>query len=202
MPTRWSGDALGRDLGAGEVGGGIGCWLVAIARFPAEDVGDADELTVQSGNNNLEVAGSGNGDILYGPVGTNNVLAALGAGATIYAGGSGVAGTSSNDAFFLSTAGTSTLSGASADLTGTTVANFWQSDALDFTDINAATASLSFTQNQGGGMLTVTDGTNTASLELLGQFSASGFSDQSDGAAGTVVAYTPTQNQQPIFAHA
>ncbi|WP_168878864.1 S-layer family protein [Rhizobium sp. P28RR-XV] len=56
-------------------------------------------------------------------------------------------------------------------------------DALRFGDISAATGSFSYAENAAktGGVLTVTDGTHTASIGLTGDYSASDFSLNHDG---------------------
>ncbi len=63
-----------------------------------------------------------------------------------------------------------------AAFTGT-VAGLDGNDALRFGDISAATASFSYAENAAktGGVLTVTDGTHTASIGLTGEYSASDF---------------------------
>lgn len=63
-------------------------------------------------------------------------------------------------------------------------------DILDLADIGfSANTSLSFTSNSQntGGTLTVSDGTNTANILLLGQYSAASFAIASDGHGGTSV---------------
>ncbi|MBB6489329.1 type I secretion C-terminal target domain-containing protein [Rhizobium lusitanum] len=69
-----------------------------------------------------------------------------------------------------------------AAFTGT-IAGLDGNDALRFGDISAATASFSYAENAGktGGVLTVTDGTHTASIGLTGEYSASDFSLGHDG---------------------
>jgi len=81
-----------------------------------------------------------------------------------------------------------------------TIGNFFgdgtQSDTLDLKDINFATATIvSFTENNANtqGVLTITDGTHTAHLTLLGQYSAGNFSLSSEtgGGTGTLVTEHP-----------
>jgi autotransporter passenger strand-loop-strand repeat protein len=62
-------------------------------------------------------------------------------------------------------------------------------EEIDLRDIafNAATTKETFTQTGTSGTLTVTDGTHTANLTLLGQYSAHDFSLSSDGFGGTIV---------------
>src|SRR5262249_8383936 len=63
-------------------------------------------------------------------------------------------------------------------------------EKIDLRDIPFSNKTkLSFTeaQNHLSGTLTVTDGTHTANLTLLGQYSAANFHLASDGQGGTVV---------------
>jgi autotransporter passenger strand-loop-strand repeat protein len=73
---------------------------------------------------------------------------------------------------------------------GGTVAGFQAWDFLDLADVAfGPITSVSFTEatsNQSG-TLTVTDGVNTASITLLGQYMASQFTSASDGHGGTVI---------------
>ena len=99
-----------------------------------------------------------------------------------------------------STAGSSTIGFASSgtlklDGTGSyamLVAGFTVPDAIDLTAVNYASATtLSYTSNTSGGTLTVTDGTHSVSLLLLGNYSAANFS-LSSGSTGTIVSDPPT----------
>jgi autotransporter passenger strand-loop-strand repeat protein len=70
------------------------------------------------------------------------------------------------------------------------VAGFSASDYLDLKDITfGASTSLSFTEAAGGtsGTLTVTDGSHTANIALLGQYTAASFTKASDGNGGTTI---------------
>ena len=53
-------------------------------------------------------------------------------------------------------------------------------------------SNLSFTEaaSNVSGTLTVTDGTHTASIELLGQYAANEFTASSDGHGGTLITFT------------
>jgi hypothetical protein len=73
-------------------------------------------------------------------------------------------------------------------------------DQLDLADIGfGANVSLGYSANDSGtgGTLTVSDGAHTASIALLGQFAAAGFQAAADNDAGTMITYTPPQ-QQPV----
>ncbi|WFU11876.1 VCBS domain-containing protein (plasmid) [Rhizobium sp. CB3090] len=122
-------------------------------------------LWANGGNINIEGNVSGSGTAL------------LSGHASLEIGGSfGEAITLSTDA-----QATITIDHAAA-FTGT-IAGLDGNDALRFGDISAATASLSYTENAAGtgGVLTVTDGTHTASIGLTGDYSASDFSLGHDG---------------------
>jgi autotransporter passenger strand-loop-strand repeat protein len=73
------------------------------------------------------------------------------------------------------------------------VAGFGAGDQLDLKDIAFGSGThVSFTEATGGtsGTLTVTDGTHTANIELLGQYAASQFTSTSDG-TGTIIGEQP-----------
>ncbi len=76
------------------------------------------------------------------------------------------------------------------------------SQVIDFTGVNFASSKLSFTEasNNTSGTLTVADGTHTASITLLGQYTAASFSSASDGGGGIQIAALP-ENQQSLLTH-
>ena len=77
-----------------------------------------------------------------------------------------------------------------------TIAGFGAGDALDLADIAAgANETLGFAANASasGGTLTVSDGTHSASLALLGQYAAAGFTTAADANGGTIITYAPAQ---------
>ncbi|TWC06727.1 autotransporter passenger strand-loop-strand repeat protein [Bradyrhizobium macuxiense] len=79
----------------------------------------------------------------------------------------------------------------SASFSGT-VAGMTDSDAIDFANIGFANVQTpSFSGNTSGGTLTVTDGTVTASIALLGNYMTSTFTTSSDGHGGTLVVDPP-----------
>jgi large repetitive protein len=81
----------------------------------------------------------------------------------------------------------------SANFTGS-VSNLGTSNKLDLVDIAfAAGATVNYVENQQatGGTLTVSDGTHTANVALLGQFSADGFQAEDDRHLGTQITYHP-----------
>jgi hypothetical protein len=91
---------------------------------------------------------------------------------------------------FASTTGTLKLDN-SASFAGT-VAGMAGSDRLDLADINFATIGTpSFSGTSTGGVLTVTDGSHTANIALLGNYMAATFAVSSDGHGGTFVVDPP-----------
>jgi hypothetical protein len=99
---------------------------------------------------------------------------------------------------FAGTAGTLQLD-SSTGFTGT-VAGMTGQDTLDLRDINfSATQTPSFSGNNSGGTLSVTDGTHTAKIALLGNYMASTFVASSDGHGGTSV-IDPPANQVNMLA--
>jgi hypothetical protein len=69
-----------------------------------------------------------------------------------------------------------------------TVAGLAAQDLIDFADMNFATAQQpSYSGNSQGGTLTVTDGSHTANVALLGNYLASTFVASSDGHGGTLI---------------
>jgi hypothetical protein len=76
---------------------------------------------------------------------------------------------------------------------GGLVAGFAQPDLMDLVDIafHSGTTSATWAQSGTSGTLTVTDGSHTAHLTLLGQYVASQFNIGNDGQGGTVVTDPP-----------
>jgi hypothetical protein len=65
-------------------------------------------------------------------------------------------------------------------------------DVIDLADVNAgANATLGYSGNSSPGTLTVSDGTHTASIALLGNYSLANFTASSDGHGGTSVVDPP-----------
>jgi hypothetical protein len=78
-------------------------------------------------------------------------------------------------------------------LTGTT--------SLDLRDIvyDAATTTATYSGTTASGTLTVTDGTHTATIKLIGDYTASAFNVASDGHGGTTVTDPPAPAQPHAF---
>ena len=75
-------------------------------------------------------------------------------------------------------------------------------DVIDLTSINYASAKISFTEasNDTSGTLSVTDGTHTANITLLGQYTAASFTSASNGAGGISIVDPPiTETQQSLL---
>jgi hypothetical protein len=60
--------------------------------------------------------------------------------------------------------------------------------------VSFASATLGYTGNTLSGTLTVTDGTNTARLAMLGNYVAANFHLASDGLGGTLVSDPPVDS--------
>jgi len=85
---------------------------------------------------------------------------------------------------------------ASANFSGT-IAGFTGGDFLDLKDIAfGSITSMNFVEagNNLSGTLTVTDGSHTANLTLLGNYSLSQFTSASDGHGGTVITDPPASS--------
>jgi hypothetical protein len=88
--------------------------------------------------------------------------------------------------------GSSDLSVAATTGVALTISGFATGDTLRLAGFaHGPNESFSFTENAAKtkGVLTVTDGTRTASITLFGQYVAAGFHIVSDGAVGSVIGY-------------
>jgi hypothetical protein len=111
-------------------------------------------------------------------------------------------GAAGKETMISSAAGNDTFKDTAALLNGDTVEGFAApNDALDFTNIaDNSQLSLSFNENSNGtsGVLNVTNGAQSASVTLFGQFMASGFHPALDSAGtGTIISYQQ-QQQTPL----
>ena len=83
-------------------------------------------------------------------------------------------------------ASTGTLQLDSSSSFSGTVAGMSDQDILDLRDVNPASVQApTFLGSSSGGTLTVTDGTHSANIALLGNYLASSFVTSSDGHGGT-----------------
>ena len=96
--------------------------------------------------------------------------------------------------------GTGTLKLDNSSSFAGTVAGMTGSDSIDFADISFATIQTpTFNGTSSGGTLSVTDGTHSANIALLGNYMASTFVASSDGHGGTSV-IDPQLAQQNMLA--
>ena len=118
-------------------------------------------------------------DVAQAPVAALPVTVAAGAVAAID-------GASAQSVTFAGTTGTLLLNDAVA-FTGQ-VSGLAGSDAIDLADVcYGANTQATFSGNTGGGTLTITNGTQTASIALQGDYLSSYWTVSSDGNGGTVV---------------
>ena len=82
------------------------------------------------------------------------------------------------------------FTGTSANLQGATLANFSTADSLDFVDMLGTKTTVAYAQATGQGTITVTDGTHTDSIGVLGSFNASWFHVQTDIQGGALITYS------------
>ncbi|MGY3482155.1 autotransporter passenger strand-loop-strand repeat protein [Bradyrhizobium sp. USDA 4011] len=121
----------------------------------------------------------------FNATGESSTNATIAAGATLE-----LPAASNAAVMFQGSAGTLKLDN-SASFSGT-VAGMTGSDAIDFANISFANVHTpTFSGDSSHGTLTVTDGTVTASIALLGNYMASTFTTSSDGHGGTLVVDPP-----------
>ncbi|WFU38082.1 VCBS domain-containing protein [Bradyrhizobium sp. CB82] len=168
-------------------------------------------LVLDTGSNVIANAGTleatGAGGLVLGSGVANNGLIWANGGAVMAEGavtGSGTAlisGAGTIEFSADSTANTTFDVGASGHLilddvfhfTGT-VSGLGANDDIDLKGIGfSAGTTVNFTENQAGtgGTLTVSDGAQTASIVLLGQYDPTGFTEKADMTNGTVISYDP-----------
>ncbi len=193
--------------GAGQIGAG----QMTLVNEGTIDATGNNPLVIDTGLNaiknlgTLEATGSGgleiHSDVLNsGQIWANggNVKAdgaVTGPGSAVISGAATLefAGLVAEDVQFAQAATGTLRLDSSANFTGT-VSNFGAGNQLDLADIGfAAGASMSYAENQQGtgGTLTVSDGSHTANITLLGQYAADGFQASDDHHAGTLIAYHP-----------
>ncbi|HTZ28825.1 MAG TPA: hypothetical protein VMC83_32795, partial [Streptosporangiaceae bacterium] len=138
---------------------------------------------------------NGIGGLLVNDASTgSDTIAAGGTGQTLTGGGAGkltMVGFSGGGTTFMDKA---------ALFSGDQIQNFAApNDVIDLTDVNFATLHTpQFVEDASNtfGILTVTDGTHTASIKLFGQFAAAGFQSAPDTGTGTQITYQPPLQQQ------
>ena len=120
---------------------------------------------------------------------TADVLIAGGAHQTLTGDGAGKV------EFVGAAAGDDIFKNLAALFNGDTISGFGNNgDVIDLTDVSSTGLKpLSYVQTTAtSGKLTVSDGTHTAAITLLGQYMANGFHSASDGGLGTAITYQPT----------
>jgi hypothetical protein len=139
-------------------------------------------ISANGGNINIAVAETGGGsDLIYGTSQIEYSLASAG-GVTFEAGATGQLLLLKSALF------TGTVTGFSGSSTGTPAT----SDKLDLRDINFASAQ--FTKSFANNVLTVTDGTNTANIKMVGAYALANFEFASDGNGGTLITEIAAQS--------
>ncbi|MDH2404217.1 hypothetical protein QCM77_30330 [Bradyrhizobium sp. SSUT18] len=148
--------------------------------------GSATGTTVLSGTQHVQSGGS-----------ADDTTIGSGAIAYVHAGGA------MDDVIFAGPNASLVLAQSSA-LTGS-ISGWQADDSVDLGDVlfSGGVTSFAYAQNSDntGGTLTVSDGTHTASLSLLGQYSAADFALSSDGHGGTLIT-DPAVAQQAQLAPA
>jgi VCBS repeat-containing protein len=176
----------------------------------------SNALVIDTGSNavgnsgTLEATGTG-GLMIKSNVDNTGTLRANGGNLTVEGAVSGngsaeIDGTSRLEFGAASTANTAFGTGdgtlklaQSTGFTGT-IAGFGAGDAIDLADLGfGGSTTLAYAANQdgSGGTLSVSDGTHSTSLALLGQYAATGFQGASDPGAGTLITYTPPHANDP-----
>ena len=136
--------------------------------------GTSSELQSFESSSHQDLNGDGIIDPVIVAAGTTFELASAYSGAVTFTGSSGT----------LKLDQSSTFSGTVTGLTG--------ADTIDFADLNFATAQQpTFLGTSSGGVLTVTDGTHTSSVHLVGDYTASTWTISNDGSGGIDVVDPP-----------
>jgi large repetitive protein len=153
-------------------------------------------LLVQGGkfSNTGSLVANGNGSVL-------DVTVADGAGTgTIFGTGKIELGAGSTTKITFDSLADGTLKLDQSILFKGNVSGLTANDTLDLGDINFATVHTpTFSGTATGGTLTVTDGTHTAKIALLGNYLASTWTTSSDGHGGTFVIDPPSSSQQAFL---
>ena len=107
-----------------------------------------------------------------------------------------ITGAYSGTITFAGSSGTLTIDN-SASFSGKIAGQLAIGDVIDLADITAgANATIGYSGNNSPGTLTLSDGTNTASIALLGNYSLANFTASSDGFGGTSVVDPPLPTGQ------
>ncbi|SFV19343.1 autotransporter passenger strand-loop-strand repeat-containing protein [Bradyrhizobium arachidis] len=151
-------------------------------------MGIANDTVVNSGGLQTVSGGITNGTIVHSG-GVELVNSGVANGTIISGGLAHVAvGGAAVDVTFEGEGGTLQLD--SSDLFSGQISGFGDTDIIDLRDIAfgaGTTLGYAADPGNGGGTLTISDGVNSASLALLGQYSAANFALASDGHGGTMI---------------
>ncbi len=82
------------------------------------------------------------------------------------------------------------FTGSAANMQGANIANWTTADSLDFVDFLGSKTRVSYVQANGQGTITVTDGTHTDTIGLIGSYTASWFHVTTDVHGGALVTYS------------
>jgi len=160
----------------------------AIANSGTLEATGSGGLVVNSAVQNSGNIGADGGNVTVNGAVTGNGTATISGSSTLEF----AAASDANTTFAAGTTGTLKLDQAE-NFTGS-ISGFGAGDALDLTDIaSGANLTVGYTANAAGtgGTLSISDGTHSASIALLGQFASAGFQVGSDAGSGTMVTYTP-----------
>jgi Bacterial Ig-like domain/Tryptophan-rich Synechocystis species C-terminal domain len=170
------------------------------------DYGTANNTTINNGGCQIVEAGGAASDTTINTGGSELTYAGSTInGATINGGALELQTGAATEDSTIDFAGAGVLKLDGTEVYDMLVAGFASSNqTIDFATINSSSAKISFTEasNDASGMLSVTDGTHTASIALLGQYAATSFTSVSDGAGGIQISAVPTaQTQQTLLTH-
>lgn len=82
------------------------------------------------------------------------------------------------------------FSGTAANMQGAEIFNFGTTDSLDFVDYLGNQTTVSYAQATGQGVITVTDGTHTDHITVIGSYTASWFHVTPDIHGGALITYS------------
>jgi RTX calcium-binding nonapeptide repeat (4 copies) len=153
--------------------------------------------TIQAGNGTDTISTGANSRVT---VGNNPDTITVGANSTVAVGNGNDHLTVGNNSTITLGKGTDTVvfqAGiGSATTLSETITGLSAQDPLDFTDINFATVQQpNFSGTTAGGTLTITDGTDTAKINLIGNYLNSSWTLSNDGNGGTIVVDPPLGSQ-------
>jgi fibronectin-binding autotransporter adhesin len=82
------------------------------------------------------------------------------------------------------------FAGTAANMANTEIFNWTGADSLDFVDFLGTKTTVAYAQASGQGVITVTDGTHTDHLTLIGSYNASWFHVNTDQTGGALITYS------------